>query len=262
MKKLIAFYVFLVFLIAAPGAVFADLKVQVAKESDLPAALSPQNPPNSPDNSNNSINNSINSAANPDNSSSNPENSPSKTENGMSGNRRLLFEKDGQYYFIGFFVLGESRLINFFSPYGKRMFYAPSGSNALFGSENGEFCGALSTANNKTVLMLTEKGQSAFKKAGIPPFSPSDTNVQKSITGVYSDGGAEHRIEGNYNSGSRIVLDDGSMWDIDPADKIIAALWKFSASITVSSSNVGQYDYVMSDSESGKKVRANFLGKK
>jgi len=262
MKKLITIYVFLVFLIAAPGPVFADLMVQVAKESELPVSLSPQNPVNSPTNSNNSITNSINSASNPDNSSSNPENSPSKTENGMTGNKRLLFEKDGTYYFIGYLVVSENRLINFFSPYGKRMFYALSGSVALFGSEKGEFCGALATANNKTVLMLTEKGQLTLRKEGIRPFSPSDTNVQKSITGVYSDEGAEHHVEANYNSGASIVLDNGSMWDIDPADQIIAALWKFSAIITVSSNNVGKYDYVLSDSESGKEVRANFIGKK
>ena len=262
MKKLITVYAFFALLIAAPGLVFADLKVQVAKESELPFSLSPQNPINSPGNSDNSINNSGNSASNPDNSSSNPENSPSKTENGMTGNRRLLFEKDGIYYFIGYFVLSENRLINFFSPYGKRMFYAPSGSDALFGSENGEFCGALSTVNNKTVLMLTENGQLALKKTGIPPFSPSDTNIRKSISGVYSDGGIEHHIEANYNSGSTIVLDDGSMWDIDQADNIIAALWKFSAIITVSSNNAGQYDYVLSNSEDGKEVRANFIGKK
>jgi len=142
------------------------------------------------------------------------------------------------------------------------MFYAPSGSDALFGSENGEFCGALATANNKTVLMLTEKGQSAFKKEGIPPFSPSDTTIQKSITGVYSSVGSEHHVQTNSNSGSTIVLDDGSMWNIDPVDTMISALWKFSAIITVSSNNVGKYDYVLSNSEDGKEVRANFTGKR
>lgn len=261
MKKLITVYAFIALLIAAPGPVFADLKVQVAKESELPFELSPQNPVNSPGDPNNSINTPGNSASNPDNSSSNPENSPSKAENGMAGNRRLLFEKDGAYYFIGYFVLNENRLINFFSPYGDRIFYAPSGSDALFGSEDGEFCGALATANNKTVLMLTEKGELAFKKKGITPFSPSDANIRKSITGMYSDEDSEHYIDSNY-SGSMLVLDDGSMWDIDPVDKMIAELWKFEAIITVSSSSGAKYDYVLSNSEDGKKVRANYIGKR
>jgi|GEM_PF-1951290 len=261
MKKLITVYAFVALLIATPGPVFADLKVQVAKESELPFKLSPQNPVNSPGDPNNSINTPGNSASNPDNSLSNPENSPSKTENGMAGNRRLLFEKDGAFYFIGYFVLNENRLINFFSPYGDRIFFAPSGSDALFGSENGEFCGALATANNKTVLMLTEKGELAFKKKGVTPFSPSDSNIRKSITGIYSDEDSEHYIESNY-SGSTLVLDDGSMWDIDPVDKMIAALWKFEAIITVSSSSGAKYDYVLSNSEDGKKVRANYIGKR
>jgi hypothetical protein len=262
MKKLITVYAFIAWLIAAPGPVFADLKVHAAKESDLPFELSPQNPVNSPGDPNNSINNSGNSASNPDNLSSKPENSPSTTENGMTGNRRLLFEKDGAYYFIGYFVLNENRLINFFSPYGKRIFYTPSGSDALFGSEDGEFCGALATSNGKTVLMLTEKGQLALKKGGVPPFIPVDTNIRKSITGFYSDGGSEHTIEANYSKGSTLVLDDGSIWDIDPLDQMITALWKYEANITVSSSNGGQYDYLLCNSEDGKKVRANFIGKR
>jgi hypothetical protein len=113
---LLLVYTFVALLIALPGPVFADLKVQVAKESELPFELSPQNPINSPGDPNNSINNSSNSASNPDNSLSNPENSSSKAENGMTGNRRLLFEQDGVYYFIGYFVLNENRLINFFLP--------------------------------------------------------------------------------------------------------------------------------------------------
>jgi hypothetical protein len=262
MKKLMTAYAFFALLLAATGLVFADVKVQVTKESELPFSLSPKNPVNSPDNSNNSINNSANSASNPNNSSANPENSPSKTENGMTGNRRLLFDKDEIHYFIGYFVLGENRLINFFSPYGKRMFYAPSGSDALYGSENGEFCGTLATANNKTVLMLTEKGQLAFKKEGILPFSLLDTNVRKSITGIYTDEGTEHHVEGNNSNGSMIVLDDGSMWDIDPADNIITALWKYNAIITVSSTNGGKYDYVLSNSEDGKDIHANFIGER
>jgi len=262
MKKLITVYAFFALLIAAPWPVFADLKVQVAKESELPFSLSPQNPVNSPTDSNNSINNPSNSASNPDNSSSNPENSPAKTENGMTGNRRLLFEKDGSYYFIGYFVLSENRLINFFSPYGKRMFYALSGSVALFGSETGEFCGALATANNKTVLMLTEQGQLALKEEGVPPFRPSDTNIEKSITGIYDNDGSEHYLEGNYNSGSRIVLDDGSMWDIDPVDKIVAALWEYNSVITVTSTKGGKYPYELTNSDDGKEVRANFIGRK
>ena len=261
MKKLIKICILLVFIIAAPGPVFADLKVQVARESELPVSLSPQNPINSPTASNNSINNSGNSATNSNNSSSNPKNSPSKTENGMNGNRRLLFEKDGAHYFIGYFVLTENRLINFFSPYGKRVFYTPSGSDALFGSEDGEFCGALATANNKTVLMLTEKGELALKKEGIPPFSPSDTNIRKTITGIYDDGESEHQIQSNYN-GSTIVLDDGSIWEIDQVDIMITALWKYEAVISVSSAGGGKYEYTLSNSEDGKNVRAKYLGKK
>jgi hypothetical protein len=261
MKNLITISVFLTLLVASPCMVLADLKVQVVKESEMQAQLSTKNPVNSPDASSNSIKSPDNSPANPKNTSSNPENSPSKTENGMNGNRRLLYEKDGTYYFIGYFVLGEKRFINFFSPFGKRMFYTPSESKALFGSETGEFCGALSTINNKTMLLLTETGQSVLKNEGVPPFRPTDTNVQKSITGDYNNTGIEYRIQANY-SGSTVVLEDGSMWDVDPIDKMISEMWKYSALITVTDTNSGKYRYMLSNSEDDKKVRANYIGKR
>jgi len=241
--------------------VLADLKVQVVKESEMQSQLSSKNPVNSPDASNNSIKSPDNSPANPKNTSSTPENSPSRTENGMNGNRRLLYEKDGTYYFIGYFVAGEKRYINFFSPFGKRMFYTPSGSSALFGSDNGEFCGTLSTANNKTTLLLTEKGQSILKNEGVPPFRPTDTNVQKSLTGDYNNTGIEYRIQANYD-GSPIVLEDGSIWDVDPADKMTSEKWKYSALITVTNTNGGKYQYMLSNSEDDKMVRANYIGKR
>jgi len=259
MKTLITTYLILAFLLAAPGLVSADLKVQVAKESELPVSISPQNPINSPSNSNNAIDNPSNSASNPINSPSNPENSPSKTENGVDGNRRMLFEKDGVHYFVGYFVQAENNLLNFFSPYEKRIFYTPSGSSALFESDNGEFCGALATVNGKTVIILTEKGQSALEKEGIPPFHPTDTNERKSITGIYSDEDNDHYLQ--YNDGSMIILEDGSMWEIDPVDQMISTSWKFGDIITVSSSG-GKYDYALSNSEAGRRVRAAFIGKR
>jgi hypothetical protein len=260
MKKL-KIFAFFAMLIAFPAEVLADLKVQVVNESEMQQQLSSQNPVNSPDASNNSIKNPDNTPTNQKNASSNPENSPSKTENSMNGNRRLLFEKDGTYYFIGYFVVGEKRLINFFSPFGKRMFYTPPGSSALFGSEGGEFCGALSTVNNKTVLLLTEKGQSILKNEGVPPFRPTDTNVQKSITGDYTNTDVEYRIQVSY-SGSTIVLEDGSIWDVDPVDIMISETWKSQALITVTDINGGKYRYLLSNSDDNKKVHANYIGKK
>ena len=261
MKKLITTCIILALILAAPGLASADLTMQVAKESELPFSISPQNPINSPSNPNNTINYSGNSASNPVNSSSNPENSPSNTENGMAGNRRLLFEKDGVHHFVGYFVLNENNLLNFFSPYGKRMFFTPSGSAALFGSDDGEFYGALASVNDKVVIVLTEKGQSVFQKEGISPFSPKDTNLRKSITGIYGDEDSDHYLEANYSGGSMIVLEDGSMWEIDKIDQMLSKSWKFRDEITVSSSG-GEYDYLLSNNEDGRRVHAKFLGKR
>jgi hypothetical protein len=140
------------------------------------------------------------------------------------------------------------------------MFYAPSESYALFGAENGELCGTLATVNDKTVLMLTEKGQLALKKEGISPFSQSD--IQKSSTGMYYDVGRDHQIRENSNSGSTIVLEDGSIWEIGSMDQMIAMSWRVSTSITVSSTGSGSYGYVLINNDDEKTVHANFIGKK
>ena len=79
---------------------------------------------------------------------------------------------------------------------------------------------------------------------------------------MYDDNSSEHYIDANYNGGSMIVLEDGSMWEIDPVDQMISASWLFNAVITVRSTNGGKYDYVLSNSDDGKDVHANFLGKR
>ena len=156
-----------IFLIAAPASVFADLEVIVADESDLPFALSPSKFSNSSSKFSNSLSKFNNSLSKFSNSPSKFDNSPSKFDNSRSGNRRLLLAKEGSYFYIGYYVWGDDGLINFFSSGGKRLFYSPSETSALFGSENGEFCGTLAVLKDEKVLVLTEKGQLAFMKEGV-----------------------------------------------------------------------------------------------
>jgi len=257
MNKFPTIFVFLVLLIAAPVSVFADLKVIIAKESGLPFELSPSKFSNSPSKFSNSPSKFSNSPSKFDNS-------PSKFDNGKSGNRRLLLEQGGSYfYIIGYYVWGDDGLINFFSSKGKRLFYSPTETDALFGGEDGEFCGTLATLRGENILVLTEKGQLAFMKEGIPLSSPPE-GKPKPNTGQYPGGSSGHWIQENIDSGSMIVLEDGSIWEIDPLDKIEAMLWLPISNITIVTSDNGSpgYDYLLINTDDGEKAHAKYLGSK
>jgi len=250
-------------LTAFPVMVFADLKVIIANESSLPFDLSPSKFSNSPSKFSNSVSKFSNSPSKFSNSPSKFDNSPSKFDNGKSGNRRLLLEKDGSYFYIGYYVWGEDGLTNFFSSNGKRLFYSPSETDALFEGEDGEFCGTMATFKDEKVLILTEKGQLAFLKEGIS-LSSQPAGRPKQNTGQYSGGSSGHWIQENIDSGSMIVLEDGSIWKVDLLDKISAMLWLPISNITITTSNNGSpgYDYLLINTDDKEKANAKYLGNK
>ena len=263
MNKFLTIFVLIVLLIAAPVSAFADLKVIIARESDLPFELSPSKFSNSPSKFSNSISKFSNSPSKFSNLPSKFNNSPSKFDNGRSGNRRLLLEQGGSYFYIGYYVWGDEGLINFFSSKGKRLFYSPSETDALFGGEDGEFCGTLATLREQKVLVLTEKGQLAFMKEGIP-LSNQPEGKLKPNTHQYPGGSSGHWIQENIDSGSMIILEDSSIWQIDPLDKIETMLWLPVSNITIVISNNGSpgYDYLLINTDDGEKAHAKYLGSK
>lgn len=150
-----------------PSISYADFFILLIKESDLPYSLSSNQYSNSSSNYSNSISNYSNSSSNYNNSSSNYDNSPNNYENGKNGKQRLLFQQDGQVYFVGYYVFTDDGLINFYSPDGDRLFYSPADIDVLFDGEKGDFCGAIVLNNNQPTLAITEKGQLTFSKAGV-----------------------------------------------------------------------------------------------
>ena len=263
MNKFLTIFVLIVLLIAAPISAFANLKVIIARESDLPFELSPSKFSNSPSKFSNSISKFSNSPSKFSNSPSKFDNSPSKFDNGSSGNRRLLLEQGGSYFYIGYYVWGDEGLINFFSSKGKRLFYSPPETDALFNGEDGEFCGTLATLKNEKVLVLTEKGQLAFMREGVSLSSQPEGKLRSSIY-QYPGGSSGHWIQENINSGSMIVLEDGSIWQIDPLDKIEAMLWLPISNITIIISNNGSlgYGYLLINTDDGEMAHAKYLGSK
>jgi hypothetical protein len=250
-------------LLLGPATTFADLKVIVAKESDLPFELSSSKFSNSPSKFSNSVSKFSNSPSKFSNSSSKFENSPSKFENGMGGNRRLLLEQDRTYFYVGYYVFGDDGLMNFYSPDGARVFYSPADTGAVFGGDSGTFCGTLAVLDQEQVLVLTENGQLALLKNGIS-LSNRGSSSPRYPAGEPSDASSSHWIQENIDAGSMIVLEDGSIWKIDPLDKLVAMLWLPVSTITIVRSQNGSpgYDYLLINTDDGEMAHAKFLGHK
>jgi hypothetical protein len=142
----------------ASDIAFADLSVAPVDELNLPYGLSPSNYNNSPSNYANSISNYDNSPSNYDNSESNYNNSASNYNNGRSGGKRLIFKDGGSLKFAGYYISASNGVTNFFSISGKRMFYNPKKSSAVFGGQDGNFCGVLAHVDGEYSLALTQHG--------------------------------------------------------------------------------------------------------
>lgn len=141
-----------------PSGAKADLRITLIEEATLPYGLSPSNYKNSSSNYANSISNYINSLSNYENSESNYENSASNYENGESGHRRLILKKGGSYYFVGYYVVAKNGTTNYYSKKGKRIFYNPKDTDAVFCEHDGDFCGVLATVDETFSLGLTKRG--------------------------------------------------------------------------------------------------------
>lgn len=151
----------------------ADLLVVAVEQGSLPASLSLHSLKNSPHSLDNSVHSLSNSVHSLDNSPHSLDNSRHSRDNGKSGSRRLLAKQDGDYNYVGYYVAADSGVTNFYSVEGERLFYSPSGTEAVFSSEEGDFSGGLASLDGETVLALVETGQFAMAKSGGNIFSPS-----------------------------------------------------------------------------------------
>jgi hypothetical protein len=254
--------ILLLLILIASFSASADLEIIVAKESELPFQLSPSKFDNSQSKFDNSVSKFSNSPSKFSNSPSKFENSPSKFENGKTGERRLLLNQSGKHYYVGYYVWGDDGIMNFFSSKGTRLFYSPSSTGAIFDGESGDFSGSLAIIKNKDVLVITDKGQIAFAKDGVS-LTESSKPKAKTESG-YAGGSSGHWIQENIDSGKLIILEDGSIWEIDPLEQIDAMLWLPISEITVVTSGSGSpgYEYLLINTDDNEKAHAKLIGRK
>jgi len=86
-------------------------------------------------------------------------------------------------------------------------------------------------------------------------------DVGEHATAVYHSPGSGHWIREN-GDGKIITLEDGSLWQVSDLDQIDTALWLPTTNITIlrSSKAVGEFKYVLVNTEDGEKASAKYLG--
>lgn len=152
----------------------------------------------------------------------------------------------------GYFVTNKHEGYNLFDNDGDWFGYlipTPSGGFNLHNLD-GDWMANLSVPNENT------QGSERLEKD--PKLVPRDNQNKYPVIG------SGHWIKKNIDSGSLITLEDGSLWKIDPINKIDAMLWLPVSSITVKESSKGSpgYDYLLINTDDGEKAHAKYMGKR
>lgn len=91
---------------------------------------------------------------------------------------------------------------------------------------------------------------------------PAETLPARPTGGRYMGAGGGHWVQQNIDSGTYIVLEDGSLWQLDPMEKIDAMLWLPISNITVVESSAGSigYNYLLINTDDDEKAHAKYMG--
>lgn len=84
-----------------------------------------------------------------------------------------------------------------------------------------------------------------------------------SAPSAYTGTSGGHWIKSKADNGGIIILEDGSMWEINSIDRIDTSLWLPISNVTVlkASSPVGDFKYTLINTDDGEKALAKYLGK-
>ena len=84
-----------------------------------------------------------------------------------------------------------------------------------------------------------------------------------SRTGSYTGSLIGHWIKENVDRGKMIILDDGSVWEVDRFERLDSSLWLKMSSITIVESSNGSpgFNYMLINTDDGEKVHARPISK-
>jgi len=129
----------------------------------------------------------------------------------------------------------------------------------------GQWRVALHAVKNEPRLSLNddEPRLGIYNKKGVRQNAPQAAPAA-GPQNVYAGTSAGHWIKENIGPGEFILLEDGSLWKIDPLDKIDAYLWLRISNITVIDSSDGSpgYDYLLINTDDGEKAHGKYMGQR
>jgi hypothetical protein len=114
------------------------------------------------------------------------------------------------------------------------------------------------THYTSVILTIARKSNQRPAEQKPAPFVPDYSGVSQTYPGV----GSGHWIQDN-GTGKIISLEDGSIWQINSVDQIDTALWLATTNITVlqADSPIGDYRYLLINTDDGEKALAKYLGR-
>ena len=71
----------------------------------------------------------------------------------------------------------------------------------------------------------------------------------------------EHWLRDKQDEGKSLVLDDDSIWEVDPRDQFLTRLWLRGSTILVEYTQRQDYPYLLRNRTEGEVARANYPGK-
>jgi hypothetical protein len=80
---------------------------------------------------------------------------------------------------------------------------------------------------------------------------------------TYAGIGSAHWLMKVSGGGRLVLLEDGSLWEVQATDRIYTGIWSPTASITVTAARTpsGDYKYALFNKDHGDTVMAKFMGK-
>lgn len=94
------------------------------------------------------------------------------------------------------------------------------------------------------------------------PQSGVSAGGRRGIRGGYAGVGGGHWVKEVADSGALVILEDGSMWDVSPLDRIYTTLWLATEDIIVLESDDPLYPYKLVNTDDKETVEVKYLGVK
>lgn len=76
----------------------------------------------------------------------------------------------------------------------------------------------------------------------------------------YTRAHEEHWLRDKQEEGRIVLLEDESVWEVHPSDRLVTARWLRISTITVNHTQKEGYPYQLTNTTEGESARANYLG--